>query len=74
MTAESIKFNQERADQYDFDIRKVIPGYEALHDMAQGLLENSFSSSANLLVAGSVTGIEPMNYGWQNPRWLLTRY
>ena len=31
MTAETIEFDRERAVQYDFDIRKAIPGYEALH-------------------------------------------
>lgn len=72
MTAESIEFNQERANQYDFDIRKAIPGYEALHRMAQDLLENSLSSSANLLVVGSGTGMELVNYSRQNPQWLLT--
>ena len=72
MTAESIEFNQERANQYDFDIRKAIPGYESLHDMAQSLLENNLSPSANLLVIGSGTGMELINYGQQNPKWLLT--
>ena len=72
MTTMSIEFDQERANQYDFDIRKAIPGYEALHDMAQSLLENSLSSSANLLVVGSGTGMELVKYSRKNPQWLLT--
>ena len=37
--AEPIKFDRERAGNYDIDIRKAIPGYEALHEMAYTLLE-----------------------------------
>lgn len=50
MTAEQIEFDCERASQYDLDIRKAIPGYEALHSMAQSLLETTLPLSANLLV------------------------
>lgn len=73
MTADSkIDFDRERASQYDIDIRKAIPGYEALHSMAQSLLETNLSTSANVLVVGSGTGIELINYCQHNPQWSLT--
>ena len=72
MTASKINFDLERANQYDLDIRKAIPGYEALHSMAQSLLETNLSSAANLLVVGSGTGMELINYCQRNPQWTLT--
>ena len=72
MTAEAIEFNRDRATQYDLDIRKAIPGYEALHSMAQSLLATNLSTSANLLIVGSGTGMELINYAQQHPQWSLT--
>ena len=73
MTAEAkVEFDRERASQYDLDIRKAIPGYEALHGMAQSLLETNLSSSAKLLIVGSGTGMELINYCQANPQWSLT--
>lgn len=72
MTAEAIEFDRDRASQYDLDIRKAIPGYEALHDMAQSLLAKSLPSSAQLLVIGSGTGMELVNFCQDHPQWLLT--
>ena len=71
MTAEAIEFNRDRATQYDLDIRKAIPGYEALHGMAQSLLETNLSPSARLLIVGSGTGMELVNYCQENPQWSL---
>ena len=68
----TIEFDRERANQYDLDIRKAIPGYESLHAMAQSLLQTSLNESANLLVVGSGTGMELINYMEQNPNWILT--
>ena len=72
MTEAKIKFDRERANQYDLDIRKAIPGYEALHAMTYSLLQNSLERSANLLIVGSGTGMELISYSQQNPSWLLT--
>lgn len=72
MTAGQIEFDRERASQYDIDIRKAIPGYEALHSMAQSLLETNLSPSANVLIIGSGTGMELINYGEKNSQWFLT--
>lgn len=72
MTAQKIEFDRERASQYNLDIRKAIPGYEALHSMAQSLLETNLANSANILIVGSGTGTELVNYCQHNPQWLLT--
>ncbi|MDJ0567898.1 MAG: methyltransferase domain-containing protein [Pleurocapsa sp. MO_192.B19] len=73
MTAEAkIEFDRNRANQYNLDIRKAIPGYEALHNMAQSLLQTSLTASARLLIVGSGTGMEIINYAEQEPGWLLT--
>ncbi|MCC0177148.1 methyltransferase domain-containing protein [Waterburya agarophytonicola K14] len=73
MTAEQkVEFDRDRANQYDLDIRKAIPGYEALHSMTQSLLATSLSPTANLLIVGSGTGMELINYCQQKPQWSLT--
>jgi tRNA (cmo5U34)-methyltransferase len=73
MTTEAkIEFDRDRASQYNLDIRKAIPGYQALHSMAQSLLQTSLQTSARLLVVGSGTGMELINYCQQNPQWQLT--
>lgn len=72
MTAGEIEFDRERASQYDLDIRKAIPGYQALHDMTQSLLETNLPTTANLLIVGSGTGMELISYGEKNPQWSLT--
>jgi tRNA (cmo5U34)-methyltransferase len=72
MTKEVIEFDRERANRYDPNIRKAIPGYEALHDMAQTLLHLSLPVSAKLLVVGSGTGMELINFCTKNPQWFLT--
>ncbi|MGL5794393.1 MAG: hypothetical protein ACRC06_08275 [Waterburya sp.] len=61
----------QRANQYNLDIRKAIPGYEALHIMVLSILQVNLNSAAKLLVVGSGTGIELINYSQQNPGWLL---
>jgi tRNA (cmo5U34)-methyltransferase len=72
MTAAKIEFDRDRASQYDLDIRRAIPGYESLHGMTQSLLQTSLSKSARLLIVGSGTGMELINYSKPNPEWLLT--
>jgi tRNA (cmo5U34)-methyltransferase len=72
MTEAKIEFDRERASQYDLDIRKAIPGYEFLHSMAQSLLQTNLHESARLLIVGSGTGMELVNYSQLNPGWTLT--
>jgi tRNA (cmo5U34)-methyltransferase len=72
MAEAKIEFDRDRATQYDLDIRKAIPGYESLHGMTQSLLQTSLSKSAKLLIVGSGTGMELVNYSKHNPQWSLT--
>lgn len=72
MSEAKIEFDRDRATQYDLDIRKAIPGYESLHGMAYSLLQTSLGESARLLIVGSGTGMELVNYSKSNPAWLLT--
>lgn len=67
-----ITFDRDRAEGYDLDIRKAIPGYEALHGMAHSLLQTNLNESARVLVVGSGTGMELVNYCQQNLQWSLT--
>lgn len=71
MTQEPITFDRERANKYDIDIRKAIPGYEALHEMAYTLLEMNVSQQSEVLVTGSGTGMEMINLCQRNPHWRL---
>lgn len=66
---QTIKFDRDRASKYDKNILKVIPGYEALHDMANGILGAYLPESANLLVVGSGTGKEILNLSQSYPQW-----
>ena len=70
MTEAKIEFDRERASQYDLDIRKAIPGYEALHGMAYSLLQSNISTSARVLVVGSGTGMELISY-CKRSQWSL---
>lgn len=72
MTQEPIKFDRERSSKYDLNIRKAIPGYEALHEMAYTLLEMNASQESQVLVTGSGTGMEILNLCQRNQKWRLT--
>lgn len=67
------RFN-ERADVYDEDIHKIIPGYTALHETARHLLETSLPVDAFLLVAGVGTGNEAVACALRNPDWRVTGF
>ncbi len=66
------RFDSERARKYDGFIRTVIPGYEALHDMAYSLLRLDLEEQARLLIVGAGTGMELVYLGKSNPGWQLT--
>ncbi len=67
------RFDEERAGRYDLWIRKTIPGYEALHDMAMFLLRTGTDAkNPRLLVAGSGTGMEISYFAERNAEWTFT--
>jgi len=65
-------FDDERAAKYDGMIGDVIPGYEALHEMAYALLRHLLPPAASVFVVGAGTGQELVAYGRANPDWSLT--
>jgi tRNA (cmo5U34)-methyltransferase len=65
-------FDAQRASVYDSKIRKVVPGYEMLHDLSLSLLHHHFPSQAHILVAGAGTGQEVIACGQVNPAWRIT--
>jgi len=67
------RFN-ERAQIYDDEIEKIIPGYRALHDIAHHILKRKLPKDAYLLIAGAGTGKEAMEYAAENPAWKITGF
>ncbi|MCB2184435.1 MAG: class I SAM-dependent methyltransferase [Desulfobulbaceae bacterium] len=65
-------FNEKRANVYESKIRRMVPGYEAMHDLSLNLLRNSLPSSANILVSGVGTGQEVLAYSRVNATWCIT--
>ena len=65
-------FHDQRAKRYDDTVRKVIPGYETLHAMAQFLLEDMLGDNAHLLIVGIGTGEEVERLAPQHPGWRFT--
>ncbi len=63
------RFNSDKANAYDENIMKVIPGYQTSHELARCLLEDTLSGSSNILVAGCGTGKEILDYAINNLQW-----
>jgi tRNA (cmo5U34)-methyltransferase len=67
------RFN-ERAQVYDSEVVKIIPGYGALHSATLHILSTSLPEIANLLVCGAGTGNEAISYAHENPGWQVTGF
>lgn len=67
-------FDSEKSLKYDRDIRISLPGYEALHGMANALLSEALGDEAHLLVAGAGTGMELLLLGTLHPQWQFTAF
>lgn len=65
-------FDAQRASVYDSKIRKVVPGYETMHDLSLSLLHHHFPAQAHILVAGAGTGQEVIACAQVNPAWQIT--
>jgi tRNA (cmo5U34)-methyltransferase len=65
-------FGGEQVQNYDRGIRKMVPGYEALHSMARSLLRLDLEDRASLLIVGAGTGTEILGLGEGNPGWRFT--
>ena len=67
------RFN-ERAKVYDDEIANIIPGYRTLHDLSHHILKSSLHSDAKLLICGSGTGKEAVEYAQENPGWKIVGF
>ncbi len=65
-------FDEKLASVYDSKIRRRVPGYELMHDLAINLLHHYLPSQANILVSGAGTGQEAIAYSIANPTWQIT--
>lgn len=65
-------FDAKRATGYEAKIRRIVPGYEAMHDLSLHLLLNTLPGQANILVSGAGTGHEVLLYARANPAWHVT--
>lgn len=65
-------FHAARAKRYDDTIRRVIPGYDALHSMSGLILQQEAGADAHVLVVGCGTGAELSTLGAAVPGWRFT--
>ena len=64
--------SQHVVDGYDVHIRKLIPGYEVVHQQIQALLKTYVNEHAHVLIVGCGTGYE-LGYLLQLfPNWSFT--
>ncbi|MBR5556838.1 MAG: class I SAM-dependent methyltransferase, partial [Acinetobacter sp.] len=64
--------SQHVVDGYDLHIRKLIPGYEVVHQQIQALLKTHVHEKAHVLIVGCGTGYE-LGYLLQMfPQWTFT--
>lgn len=64
-------FSDRHSCIYDQKIRKVIPGYDAMHEMAQYLLQDNLPSVAKVLIVGAGTGQKIVSYANANLAWTV---
>lgn len=66
------RFDRRRAQNYDCQIRMVVPGYEVLHSTVCSILQLELREQAHLLIVGAGTGTEIVHLGEINQRWQFT--
>ncbi len=69
MTTPPLRFDAGRAAAYDDRIRKMIPGYETLHRLAEVVLSEELADDASVLVVGAGTGQELLQLAAAHPAW-----
>lgn len=65
-------YKTDHARRYDDTIRRVIPGYDALHSMTGVLLRDAIGDDGRILVVGAGTGAELLALGEMGPQWRFT--
>lgn len=67
-------FDDRRSRIYDDIIRKVVPGYDVLHQMVAVELDQCVTEQADVLVAGCGTGAEIEVLAPSRPGWRFTGF
>ena len=62
----------ERAALYDDRVRKIIPGYDILHQLTDVILSAELPEEASLLIIGAGTGQELLQLSQAHPGWRFT--
>ena len=57
---------------YDDHIRKLIPGYELVHQQIEAILSTELPETAHILIVGCGTGYELSYLLEQHPDWTFT--
>jgi tRNA (cmo5U34)-methyltransferase len=65
-------FDEKRANVYESGIRRIVPGYEVMHDLSLNLLHNYLPPQAHILISGAGTGQEVLSYSLASPGWQIT--
>jgi len=66
------RYTKKMADVYDGMIRKVVPGYDVLHDLSRLILNRELKDEADLLVVGAGTGHEVIELSQAQQGWRVT--
>lgn len=64
-------FGDKHANIYDEKIRKVIRGYNEMHDLSYYLLKDSLDPKASILISGVGTGHEAVTYATGQKDWQI---
>ena len=64
-------FGDKHASIYDEKIRKVIRGYNEMHDLSYYLLKDNLPEDAKILVSGVGTGHEAITYAENQRSWSI---
>ena len=67
-----MRFDAERAARYDRHVRRLVPGYDALHLLAAALLRDRLASASRILVVGAGTGEELVRLAACDATWRFT--
>ncbi|ENV07980.1 hypothetical protein F966_03840 [Acinetobacter higginsii] len=66
-------FNSQKVvERYDDHIRRLIPGYELMHQQVDAILQSALSSDAQILIVGCGTGYELEYLLNRHPSWRFT--
>jgi tRNA (cmo5U34)-methyltransferase len=67
-----VDFDGEYGQEYEQQIKNLIPNYDQLFNMCYAFLKSTLEDSARLLVVGVGGGKELTAFGPPNPKWTFT--